>query len=637
MPFQTRYLRAMVQPLAELEARLVAARQDPQASIALVDALLGLAWALRFTDAERANRLAGEARTLSIAADYHRGRASAARTMAMTIQNMDQLRSIFELAQEAREYFDKADDPAGRAAARDFLSTLHEHVGDLSGGLSLGLEALSIAKEIDDPVRQGYALSSVGGILAASGQLESAVEHLQQGLALFERVDDQMGISTLCSRLASVLKDAERYEEARRYAERCREIAARSADDFLQWSALSALAEIEDKQGNLKQAERIYRAALEVRWSNEAGRSVMGTRTQLALARLLIRRGALDEAETQLNDALPRLQRLAVSILSEAGIHDALADLYERQARPEKALEHLRQAEALRERIARRDAKNKLEQVEVRAAMESAKKEAELQRLRYSELHRMQSKLVEAEKMALLGQLAAGMAHELNSPLGALRSSAELASRAARRLLELIDSHDLGDAQTAKLAEMLRSSQQTTDSALTRIAAVAKNLQRFSQLDHPASRRFDVCDGLAAALDLVALSIPQTVELKRELKPVPLIDGWPRELHHAFLTVLQNAIQAIERQGSVVALTELEQDHVVVTIRDNGRGMSERQVAQLFDVSLSDDRSRTEMRFGLAAAYATVDKHGGRIDVQSALGEGTTVRFFLPVAAASSA
>lgn len=619
-------------PISVLEARLeAAATLDPPNPVAHIDALNALAWELRGKQPTRAHGLAKRARELSIAHGHTWGQAKAARTMGMCVRDPGQLRQIFAIAEEAMQLFDQTDDMAGRAGARDYLATLREHIGDLAGGMELALDALSIAREIDDPVRQGYALSSVGGILAASGEHRAALEPLKEAMAHFEGVGDQQGVATICSRLAEILYDAGDYEQALVYAERTGELGEALGDDFYRWTALTVKARLAQQHQDDVEAERLYRAALRCFADSPAGRNVVGASTQIALGRLLLERGALDEAVAELEDALARIAGDSVSFLNEAKANEALADVRERQGDLAGTVRHLRAAATLREQIWQRDARNKLSQIQTRAAMEAAKKDAEVHKLRFVELHAMQAKLVEAEKMALLGKLAAGTAHELNTPLGVLRNNLRLSTRATERLVAALDPESGAGERAAKLARVLVSSQSSSDEALARIAAIGESFERFTQLDSAEHRDYDVREGLQAALALLEPTVSNGVTLETHLAPVPEIRAWPRELNHAFMTVLQNAVEAIEGEGVVTTETCAERDEVLVRVRDTGRGMSADKVAHLFDLAWSDDGRRTTMRLGLSAAYATMQRHGGVIAVDSALGAGTTVTFRFPL------
>jgi serine/threonine protein kinase/tetratricopeptide (TPR) repeat protein len=373
-------------PISELEARLAAASEPPVNAVERIDALNQIAWELRGRDVPRAHALASEARELAIAHDYPLGQARAARTMAMTVEDLRALERVMPLAEEAKRLFDQVDDGPGRAGSRDFLSSLHEFLGDLGTGLELALDALSIARQIGDPVREGYALSSVGGILAASGEVDAAVERLEEALRLFRSVDDAGGIGTITSRLARILKDAGRHDEALKYARMCRETAEKTDSVYLSWATSNVMAAIEAERGNHREAERLYRAALDS-FDDTSGRVIVGAESSVALSRLLIARGALDEAEAELLLPLSHMDGNPMWSASAATLHEVVAELRELQGDLRASLDHLRKSQALREQVSRRDARAKLAQVEMRAAMEAARKDAEIHRLRFAELH----------------------------------------------------------------------------------------------------------------------------------------------------------------------------------------------------------------------------------------------------------
>lgn len=617
-------------PISELEARLVSASAPPVDPVKRIDALALLAWEIRNADQGRAHALATEARELAMEHGYKLGQARAARTMAVTLVDIQGLSKIFALGEEAMRLFDEVDDGPGRAASRDFLAGIFEYLGDLAAGLEYALDALSIAREVGDPIRQGYALCNVGGILAASGEVDEGIARLEEALQLFESAQKTEGIGTICSKLSKIHRGLGQIDQAWVYAERCRDVAQDSDNPgFSRAVALTALAELQDQRGNAEEAEQLYRAALDS--YPATARKAMGPSAQVALGRVLIKRGAIEAAEPELNEALQHVQEVSISIVDEAAAHEALAELSERQGKLTTAIEHLRKAQVLRDRISQQDARNKLAQVEVRADMQAAKKDAEIHKLRFVELHAMQSKLVEAEKTALLGTLAAGTAHELNTPLGVLQSNTKLYATAAQRLASLAQERTELGSQAAKLVGVIEACRETSEQAIERIAAIAQSFGRFTRLDQAERRAFDVVEGLDSALALLEPTLADEIQVERCFEKVPNIEGWPRELNHAFMTVLQNAAQAIAGAGVITAETGTSKDRVLVRVHDTGRGMSKERSANLFDVAWSEDGQRTRMRLGLSAAYSTTQKHGGTLDVQSTLGQGTTVTFSFPI------
>ncbi|MEL7369380.1 MAG: tetratricopeptide repeat protein [Myxococcota bacterium] len=604
---------------------------DAAAAIDHIDALLEEAWTLRSREPPKSNAMATEARALSIAHGYKLGQARANRVLCMTVVDDAGVQSVFGLAEEAKQLFDEVGDDAGRAGARDFLSSLYEYIGDLTMALTLALDALAIAEAIDDPIRQGYALTSVGSVLAGSGDVDAGVERLQAAMRQFERAGDTNGITATHSRLIKVWKEAGRTNEALQHVERFVTEADTDADEYLRSTALALHAESEQRKGQYETAIQLYRDAVDC-FTEEPGRSIVGSEAQISLARCLLQHGDTENAEQELLDALQRIEGNPVCIVAETKARAVLAELYEQTGDLRKAIDQLRRSQALKERIAQREARSKLSQVELRSAITEAQKDAEIHKLRYVELRGMQAKLIEAEKMAILGKLAAGAAHELNSPLGVLRSNAELVVTAADRLTSLVDESKA--QQSRKIRTALAICCQTTFEALDRVGAIADSFRRFAQLDEAERRPFDVREGIESTLAMLHRDAAPKVTFEREYDEVPNVDAWPRELNQAFMTVLENAIQAIDDQGIITIRVQRNEDAVSVDIQDTGRGMSPTQVDALFDVAWSHDGSRTKMRLGLAAAQHTMLKHGGTIHAQSALGQGTTIAFRFPVSLA---
>ena len=627
---------SLVDPdIPELESRLEAIGTAPEDAQARVDALVELAWALRFADRERAKRLATEARELSRSIGYKLGQARAARTLCMTTASAEMLRDLLALGEEAKALFDEVGDRAGSAGSRDFLAGIFEHIGDLSTGMELALEALSIAREIDDPVRQGYALCNVGGILAASGDLGGGKARLREALGLFESIDYAEGVGRICERLCTLCREHGQLDQALLYARRLRDAAQRSANRSDRATALAALAELEQERGDRGEAERLFRESLEA-YPNEELRILAGTEARVNLARLLADRGAYAEAESELTGALDGIMAYGLSPAAEASARQAVADMSERQGDLPKATTELREVIRLTKRAAESETQDKLAQFEARAQMKAAQQEAEIHRLKFVELSQMQSKLVEAEKMAQLGALAAGTAHELNTPLGVLRSNVGLMAKAADRFSDLTTCDAALHAKAEKLVSALSACKATSDEAIARLAAIVERFKRFTQLDLSEKRIFNVTEGLQSAIELLRPNLPEGVTLQSRFEPVPDIEGWPSQLNQAFMTVLLNATQAIAGQGVVTVEATTAPDAVVVRIRDTGRGMSEAQRVHLLDVGWSADGKRAKMRLGLAAAHATVQRHAGRVQVESAPNQGTTFVFRFPASAKSA-
>lgn len=246
-------------------------------------------------------------------------------------------------------------------------------------------------------------------------------------------------------------------------------------------------------------------------------------------------------------------------------------------------------------------------------------------------LHDHQLQLVLQGQMRALGQLVAGLEHEVRNPLAALSSATDVAARATRRLRGALEDQDRPGRgrETARAFAALDHAHALTAEASERIGAVMGTIERFVRLDRAERRTVDVVACLRDAVQLAAPLVP-TVGFDLELASSLEIEGDAGHLSQAFTTVIENAAEAFDAGGGTVSVTaERRGVEARVEITDGGRGMSAAQVASLFDVDFNAE-SRVRARFGLAACRAVVHAHGGAIQVDSAPGRGTRVRITLP-------
>lgn len=266
----------------------------------------------------------------------------------------------------------------------------------------------------------------------------------------------------------------------------------------------------------------------------------------------------------------------------------------------------------------------------------AARATAELERRRAQEaLSRTQERLLQAEKMAALGQLTAGVAHELNTPVGVLQSNADLTVRSVERIRRLADEENGIEPDAGKVLgkclDALSEGSAASLQASERVAGIVNNLKAFTRLDGAEFEDFQVEEGLEASLALLEPVRDPGVTFIRDYGGVPKVPCCPSELNQAFMALLRNANQAIEDEGTVTVKTWSDDRAVYVRISDTGRGIPEAQLTGLFDVGFTVKGSRVGMRTGLSSVRGTVTAHGGRIEVDSRIGGGTLFTIELPL------
>lgn len=248
------------------------------------------------------------------------------------------------------------------------------------------------------------------------------------------------------------------------------------------------------------------------------------------------------------------------------------------------------------------------------------------------EIRQQQAQLIMEGKMVAMGALVAGVAHEINTPLGAVKSSLDNAARGAGKLQDAMSKPD--PARVQKLVGVMDDSSRVGAEAIERIQHLVNSLKSFANIDEAEVQQIRLGDALDDTLTLIDATLKSGVEVEKQYGDVPPVTCRPRELNQVFMTLVVNAFEALAGGGTLTLGIGAEQDRVVVSIGDSGPGMDSEQLAGLFDIGFATKQSRVGMGLGLPSARRAVEAQGGSLEVQSAPGKGTTFRISLPLQAA---
>ena len=243
------------------------------------------------------------------------------------------------------------------------------------------------------------------------------------------------------------------------------------------------------------------------------------------------------------------------------------------------------------------------------------------------ELKERQAEMVLAGRMAALDGMVAGIAHEINTPLGALRSSVDTAESAIRRLTVAARAADPTADRTAALAgDVLVSARQ----GLARISSLVDSLRGFARLDEAATQEADLHKELETVLSLIEPALIDNVAVEKEFGAIPEITCRPRELNQVFMTLLVNAFEAMKGEGRLSIRTQQLGDSVQVAISDSGPGISSKLADSVFDLKLNPKGQRVGMGLGLPTSRRIVENHSGRLLLNSSA-EGAEFTITLPI------
>lgn len=257
----------------------------------------------------------------------------------------------------------------------------------------------------------------------------------------------------------------------------------------------------------------------------------------------------------------------------------------------------------------------------------------ELQRA-YRELRATQAQLLQAAKLAALGDLVAGLTHEINTPLGSIHANADVTRRAAVMVGEALEGEEAFLARHHKLRQALDALDVATSTTLTateRIAAIMNSLKTFARLDEAERKKANLHHGIESALTLLQHRLGERINVLRRYGPLPDLMCYPNRLNQVFMNVLVNAIQAIADRGTITITTRIDEGHAVLEFEDTGVGIERARLDRIFDPGFTTKGSGVGVGLGLATSYRIVEEHHGNIEVSSERGKGTTVRIRLPI------
>jgi hypothetical protein len=272
------------------------------------------------------------------------------------------------------------------------------------------------------------------------------------------------------------------------------------------------------------------------------------------------------------------------------------------------------------------------------------------------DLKEAEAHLVESEKMASLGQLTAGIAHEINNPINFVTSNVSPLQRDVETLLEAVQAIEqvgLEESNVEERQKKIKEYKEDIDfdylkieidhllkginEGASRTAEIVKGLRVFSRLDEDDLKKADMNEGIDSTLIIANNMLNGKIVISKDYKELPLIECYPGKLNQVFLNVISNGIDAIRDKfqdqpgGQIKISTSHDDKNVYINIADNGTGMSEETKKKLFEPFFTTKEVGSGTGLGLSISWNTIRKHNGNIIVNSTPGEGSEFIFELPI------
>lgn len=260
-----------------------------------------------------------------------------------------------------------------------------------------------------------------------------------------------------------------------------------------------------------------------------------------------------------------------------------------------------------------------------------------------------QNQLLQSEKMASVGQLAAGVAHEINNPIGYINSNLGSLKSQVADLLGVLDAYERASSELTGNADLradIEMARQKADidflrqdivnlideslEGVQRVKTIVENLKDFSRVDTAEWHYANLEQGLESTLNIVWNEIKYKANVVKEYAGLPEIECIASQMNQVFVNLLVNAAQAIETQGTIFVRTGFDEESVWVEIADTGCGIKREHLNKIFEPFFTTKPVGKGTGLGLSLAYGIVSRHHGRLEVDSAVGRGTTFRITLP-------
>lgn len=640
--------------LDELERAVAACPADKLRTTERVDQLNALGQGLLVIDPSRALEMGAEAAALAEELVYGDGKATAQAITGYALYILSRHHEALGYLFAALTYFEKVENFELVGLLKAGLASVETSLGNYAAALAHAFEALKLARAYGSGAEEAWVLHGLGTGYSDVGDYATALEYLDESLSAFTALGEKVGEARARTSIGTVLQKLERYQQALPFHENSLALFREMDNKLGEARALNDLGTAYQALGDYDRAADLHKESLGIREAIGNRQSV--STSLINLGKLCTVAGDPEGAIGYLDQALALAEELHLKPRIYQA-HEALAVVYEQQANFSKALYHYKAFHLMHEAVLGDETSARMKTLEVQHEVSQAEREAQLEReqrefaesknqeLRHllDELKSTQAQLIQTEKMASLGQLTAGIAHEIKNPLNFINNFASLSVELTEELAEEIDK---AQADAHDLLQDLRFNAKKIAEHGERADRIVRSMMLHARGKPEDRHSIDLNELLDEYIGLAyhgmraqqpMFNVVLTKDFDVAVGKIPAV---PQELGRVVLNLLNNAFYAVHEQANrkdetfrprVTIRSRRYENHVEIRVADNGGGIPEAIRQSIFEPFFTTKPTGSGTGLGLSLSYDIITQgHSGTLRVESTVGEGSVFIIELP-------
>jgi signal transduction histidine kinase len=505
------------------------------------------------------------------------------------------------------------------AVSNGNIAMIYKEMKFYDKALIYGNNALRLNQELGDNRGVARSLGNIGSVYAALSEYEKALQYFEKSVQLFEQIGDKKGLSINIGSIGNVYyliatdtnkkildklfqgNKVNALLKAKFYTDSSILIATKIGDLENLIKRYEYMSDIEDLLGNQKEALLYYKLYAEVK------DSVYNEENNKKISNLEAKRiEDLNQKQLELKDLqIEKTKNKTLSLLIGIAVLLVFSILL---------VYYFLQKQKANKRIT----------------------------TAYNNLKITQGQLVQSEKMASLGQMTAGVAHEINNPINFISSSIGSLNRDINDVKNLLNIYKTNPIEAEKFAQKIDIEFLLTEidelivginAGAIRTSEIVKGLRNFSRVDEANKKKANINDSLESTLMILQSKITEkNCSLHKGYSQLPDVFCHPSQLNQMFMNIILNAIDAIEiNSGSINIHTKLNAEFIFISIADNGNGIPKEIQQKIFDPFFTTKEVGKGIGLGLSIVHGIIENHNGKIEVNSEIGKGTEFIISLPI------